>query len=166
MDQRGRVIRCELTTEADTLALGVRLARGLPRSAPRALCVALSGELGAGKTTLARGVLQGLGVTGPVRSPTYTLVEPYPLAQGQVLHLDLYRLEGPEGLEGLAVRDEWQAGTLLLVEWPERAGTALPPPDLHIHLAVPGHEDPGRVALIDAPTALGQEWLSRLQHSG
>ena len=156
------MIRRELPAEADTLALGTDLARSLPGAASRALCVALIGELGAGKTTVARGMLRALGVTGPVRSPTYTLVETYPLAAGQALHLDLYRLDGPGALEGLAVRDEWRAGTLLLVEWPERAGSALPPPDLRIELSV-GAQEAGRVAAIDASTALGQEWLARLE---
>ena len=103
-------------------------------------------------------------------------METYPLARGQVLHLDLYRLDGPEGLEGLAVRDEWRAGTLLLVEWPERAGSALPPPDLRVELSMPpsgagpagagtlgaGTQQPGRMAVLEASTALGQDWLSRI----
>lgn len=106
--------------------------------------VTLQGELGAGKTTLVGGLLEALGHTGPVRSPTYTLIEPYELAQRQCYHLDLYRLTDPMQLEELGVRDLMQPGALLLVEWPERAGAALSSPDLAIQLSYPDRGQTGR----------------------
>ena len=110
-----------LAGEADTLALGAAAARSLP-SAAGLFVVELTGDLGAGKTTFARGLLQALGVTRPVRSPSYGLMELYDVAGRQVLHLDLYRLHDPEELENLGLRDYHQAGSLWLVEWPDRGG--------------------------------------------
>ncbi len=110
-------------------AFGARLGSNLPAR----LVVYLEGELGTGKTTLVRGILRGLGHQGPVRSPTYTLIEPYELARARVYHLDLYRLTDPEELEYLGLRDLSAEQALLLVEWPDRGIGALPPPDLTIH---------------------------------
>ena len=104
--------------------------------------VTLQGNLGGGKTTLCRGLIQGLGHPGKVKSPTYTLVEPYDLPAGKVLHYDLYRLADPTDLEFLGMRDFLDAQTLTLVEWPERAGTHLPPADLALSLSV---QDAGRL---------------------
>ena len=120
----------EVADAAAMAALGVRLASVLGSG-----IVFLEGDLGAGKTTLARGILHGLGHTGSVRSPTYTLVEPYPVTQGMVYHLDLYRLADPEELEWLGLRDMLDPGTLLLIEWPERGAGSLPAPDLVIRIA-------------------------------
>lgn len=99
-----------------------------------AMVVALEGELGAGKTTLVGGLLRAYGIRGPVRSPTYTLIEPYEVAgQGrQVYHLDLYRLVDPQEVEPLGIRDLLTAGSVLLIEWPSRAAGALPAFDLTI----------------------------------
>lgn len=120
--------------------------------------VYLHGDLGAGKSTLARAWLRALGVTGTIRSPTYTLVERYPLpAGGEALHLDLYRIGGAGELEFLALDDA--AGALWLVEWPERGGGALPMADLQIDLAVAGS---GRAAALSGLTPNGQDWLARL----
>jgi len=110
-------------------ALGGRLAAVLDSG-----IIYLEGELGAGKTTLARGILHGLGHQGKVRSPTYTLVEPYPLAQGTIYHLDLYRLADPEELEWLGLRDMLETRALLLIEWPERGAGSLPAPDLVVRI--------------------------------
>ena len=116
-----------LADEAATIAAGAALASAVKG---RAGVIALSGELGAGKTTFVRGLLRALGHEGAVRSPTYTLVEPYEVAGQRVLHLDLYRLAGAADLTALGLRDELDGATLVLVEWPERAAGALPAPDL------------------------------------
>lgn len=92
----------------------------------------LSGELGVGKTTLARGVLRGLGFNGSVKSPTYTLIEPYEFSGIFVYHLDFYRIESPEELEYLGLDDLLADRAIKLVEWPERAGSRLPAPDRHL----------------------------------
>lgn len=122
--------------DADAMtALGKRIAGLLAGSAA---CIALEGQLGAGKTTLARGMLRGLGYTGVVRSPTYTLMEEYPLARQRVVHLDLYRLADPGELEYLGLRDRLAEAPLILVEWGERARGELPPWDLILRLDYQG----------------------------
>lgn len=122
--------------------------------------VHLHGDLGAGKSTLARAWLRALGVTGTIRSPTYTLVERYPLpGGGEALHLDLYRIGGAGELEFLALDDA--AGALWLVEWPQHGGGALPAADLRIDLAVAGT---GRAAALAGLTPDGREWLVRLSN--
>lgn len=115
-------------------ALGLELARRL--APPRV--VTLSGPLGAGKTELVRACLHGLGHDGPVRSPTYTLVESYPLATCTVHHLDLYRLGDPEELELIGIRDLATADAVWLIEWPDRGGDRLPPVDWAIAIAYAG----------------------------
>jgi tRNA threonylcarbamoyladenosine biosynthesis protein TsaE len=135
-----------------------RLARALARTAPRPAVVLLQGDLGAGKSTLARGWLRALGVSGAIRSPTYTLVERYPLAAGgEALHLDLYRIGDGAELEFLGLDDV--DGALWLVEWPERGGDALPPPDLRIALAIEGE---GRRCELMPLSPAGRSWLMRL----
>lgn len=115
-----------------TEALGARLASVLPTPA----VVWLQGDLGAGKTTLVRGLLQALGHNGAVKSPTYTLVEPYELGGRRILHCDLYRLADPEELEFLGLRDELDEHGWWLIEWPERGRGWLPEATLTIELAV------------------------------
>ena len=134
------------------------LAAALAASQPGRAVVFLRGELGAGKSTLARAWLRALGVEGAIRSPTYTLVEHYPLAGGgKALHLDLYRIGDAGELEFLALDDA--EASLWLVEWPERAAAALPVPDLEIGLALEGD---GRSAALRAGTQAGASWLVRL----
>lgn len=136
-----------------TEALGQALARTRPASA----VVHLQGDLGAGKSTLARALLRTLGVAGAIRSPTYTLVERYPVEGGEVWHLDLYRIGDAGELEFLGL-DEG-AAVLWLVEWPERGAAALPAADLHVALAV---DADGRSALLTGTTPVGEQWLDRL----
>lgn len=150
--------RISLPDEAATLALGERLATTQPARA----VVFLRGDLGAGKSTLARAWLRALGVQGAIRSPTYTLVEHYPLAGGgKALHLDLYRIGAAGELEFLALDDA--EASLWLVEWPERGAAALPVADLEITLALDG---PGRTAGLTAGSPAGVDWLLRLGLDG
>lgn len=151
-------MRLQLDNPEATEALGALLAAHQPVPA----VVFLHGDLGAGKSTLARAWLRALGVTGAIRSPTYTLVEHYPLPGGGLaMHLDLYRIGAAGELEFLALDDA--DATLWLVEWPERGGEALPVPDLEIGLAISGA---GRSAELVAMTPAGQAWLTRLAQKG
>ena len=146
----------QLLVDADaTEALGAQLAQAVSPG-----IIYLNGDLGAGKTTLARGLLRALGHSGKVRSPTYTLVEPYTLAACQVYHLDLYRLADAEELEWLGLRDMLADPALLLVEWPERGSGYLPAADLAINLEFSGD---GRVASLVATSPAGQHWLEQLE---
>jgi tRNA threonylcarbamoyladenosine biosynthesis protein TsaE len=128
----GDAVVRDLADEAATLAFGAELARACPA---RAL-IFLSGDLGAGKTTLARGFLHALGHVGKVKSPTYTLVEPYRVDGRALYHLDLYRVADPAELEYLGLREMLGEDALVLIEWPERGGDWLPEPDLRVRLAV------------------------------
>lgn len=106
--------------------------------------VVLEGELGAGKTTLVGGILRAYGITGPVRSPTYTLIEPYETARRRLYHLDLYRLNDPAEVEPLGIRELLSGSAVLLIEWPSRAAGALPAADLRIDISYPaatGHSE-------------------------
>ena len=142
-----------LADSGATEALGHALARTRPQPA----VVHLQGDLGAGKSTLARALLRALGVTGAIRSPTYTLVERYPVEGGEAWHLDLYRIGDAGELEFLGL-DEGTA-VLWLVEWPERGGAALPQADLQVLLDVEGE---GRSARLVASSEVGEQWLFRL----
>lgn len=146
-----------------TCILGGRLARALcdaTSAGSPPMLVTLSGDLGAGKTTLVGGLLRALGHEGPVRSPTYTLVEPYRLAGRDVHHCDLYRLRHPDELEDLGLRDLRVPGSILLVEWPERAAGALGEQDVTVQLRYAGDE--AREVEFQAHTAAGAAILGRL----
>ena len=121
--------------------------------------VYLTGELGAGKTTFARGFLEALGVAGAVRSPTYTLLEFHEVPGLTVLHIDLYRLRDAAELESLGLRDWARPGCLWLIEWPERGEQRLPPPDLTLTFTVgaPAHD-----IEVLARSPRGEAWLARL----
>ncbi|HEU4780164.1 MAG TPA: tRNA (adenosine(37)-N6)-threonylcarbamoyltransferase complex ATPase subunit type 1 TsaE [Steroidobacteraceae bacterium] len=125
----------------ETEALGARLL-GKPAARDSACQVVfLRGELGSGKSTFARGVLRALGVQGPIKSPSYTLLETYELAAVTAIHLDLYRLQDPEELEHLGLSDYHRAGYLWLVEWPERGEGRLPAADrlFQFSIGLDGH---------------------------
>lgn len=130
-----------------------RLGAALARACPRPLVVFLEGDLGAGKTTLARGFLRALGHSGAVRSPTFTLLEPYDFPAGPVFHLDLYRLADPDELAYLGLRDLLGPAAILLVEWPERGAGELPEPDLRVLIE---HLGAGRRVRLVPLTARGQ----------
>ncbi len=123
-----------LANEFDTLALGASLVSRFPEGG----VIFLQGDLGSGKTTLVRGILNACGYDGAVKSPTYTLVEPYELTGRLIYHFDLYRLGDPEELEYVGGRDYFHAKALCLVEWPEKAAGFLPRADLDIHLSYKG----------------------------
>ena len=145
-----------LPTAQTTAEFGALLAAAAPWPiAPGGLRLYLHGELGSGKTSLAQGLLRALGVQGAIPSPSYTLVEPYDTAHGRVLHVDLYRLQSPRDLEPLGVRDEWLECALLLVEWPEKGGGLLPPPDLQADLRM---AESGRLVQVEAASPAGETW--------
>ena len=153
------VFDLHLASADATEVLGAALARSLPRAVPLGAVLYLQGDLGAGKTTCVRSLLRALGITRPVRSPTYTLVETY-VAQGLTcIHVDLYRLRGEAEAEDLALRDMAGPGCLLLVEWPEKGGAAVPKPDLDLSLDYRGE---GRAAHLAGRTERGDEWLANL----
>ena len=134
--------RVELRDEAATLALGADLVGQFDHGV-----VYLRGELGAGKTTLVRGYLRALGYEGSVKSPTYTLVEPYEIEGFSIAHLDLYRVTDPVELEYIGLEDVLRDVSLTFIEWPERGEGFLPAPDLIIDLEIQGTD---RIAQLDA----------------
>lgn len=141
--------------EAAMLILGARIAEV---SGGRGV-IYLHGDLGAGKTTLSRGIIRGLGHAGAVKSPTFTLVEPYEIDAVRVFHFDLYRLVDPEELEYLGIRDYFEGDALCLVEWPERGAGVLPKADMDITITA---QASGRALHLRAQGERGKTWCAAL----
>lgn len=149
------VVTLHIEGEEAMLALGARLAaltegRGI---------VYLHGDLGAGKTTLSRGIIRSLGHVGAVKSPTFTLVEPYEIGACKVFHFDLYRLADPEELEFMGIRDYFEDAALCLIEWPERGVGVLPKADLDITIAA---QAGARSLSLRPQGARGESWCAAL----
>ncbi len=151
-------INLVLPNSGITEKLGAALAHAMPPLSSGAV-VYLQGELGAGKTSCVRSLLRALGVTAQVRSPTYTLVDTYRVANLDCVHIDLYRVATAAEVEELGLRDMTGAGSLMLIEWPENGGAAVPPADLKLQLLYAGE---GRSASLIASSPTGEEWLLNL----
>lgn len=149
-----------LHDEAGTAALGSALARAILPG----LAIYLHGDLGAGKTALTRALLHAAGHVGNVKSPTYTLSEPYSILLGErivsVIHFDLYRMASPEEFLDAGFREDFNGDNICIVEWPEKAEAVLPPPDLNVWLSVAGQ---GRDVELQALSDLGSLCLDRLK---
>ena len=150
-------ITLELNNEAATLAAGGRFSTLVQPG----LVVYLHGDLGAGKTTFVRGFLRGLGHQGKVKSPTYTLVEPYVVSSYNIYHFDLYRFIDEEEWESVGFRDYFNPSSICFVEWPEKAENLLPTPDIDIYLT-PNNE--GRILQFSAHSDLGRQVLQSNLH--
>jgi tRNA threonylcarbamoyladenosine biosynthesis protein TsaE len=153
------VLKLKLATPAATELLGEALARSLPQAHAAGTVLYLRGDLGAGKTTCVRSLLRALGATGSVRSPTYTLLETYPLSIRTCVHVDLYRVQRPSEVDELGLRDLLDPDHLLLIEWPEKGGAAVPAADLVLLLE---YADEGRLATVSGAGEAGLSWLREL----
>lgn len=148
-----------IVNETDMLALGAKLAQACGDTA----VIFLYGPLGAGKTTFARGFLRGIGYEGKVKSPTYTLVEPYQVARGYVYHFDLYRLRDPLELDFMGIHDYFIPKSICLIEWPEYGEGILPHADVACHIKI---KEDQRVIKLVAQTSIGNHIIERLQDEG
>ena len=148
----------KLPDAAATARLGAALAAGV---APGRV-LHLSGDLGTGKTTLVRGLLRALGITGAVKSPTYTWVEPYTVSRLDLYHFDFYRFNDKTEWLSSGLREYFRPDAFCIVEWPEKLGDLLPPPDLQVNLL---HDGEARQARIDSHSPAGEAWLSSLPRS-
>lgn len=144
-----------LAEEADTLAFGALLATVLPQT----MVIYLVGDLGAGKTTLVRGLLQSMGYNGKVKSPTYTLVEPYAVSRLNLYHFDFYRFNHPDEYLEAGLDEYFAANAICLVEWPSKAAPHLAAPDLEIRLDLVA---PGRLLTATASTETGRQCILRI----
>lgn len=151
----------DLPDEAATIDFGATLAKSIVPN----LTIYLHGDLGAGKTTLVRGLLRGLGYVGRVKSPTYTLVEPYEMldshsAQLNLYHFDLYRFNDEEEWEAAGFREYFNVNSVCLIEWPEKAAQVLPQPDIEINFDIKAD---GRRVQVSAHTARGQQCIQYIK---
>ncbi len=151
MDDRN-IVRLNNLDEAALVSLAQRFGAAIKQGG----LIYLIGDLGAGKTTFARAMIKAFGVAERIKSPTYSLIESYRSATLSIHHLDLYRIADPGELEWLGLADLVTPDALLLVEWPERAGHALPPADLQIRLS---HAGLRRNLVVDTSTAMGKSWM-------
>lgn len=153
-------IEQKLADEAATVAFGGKIAQSISKDgANRGATLYLSGDLGAGKTTLTRGIVTGFGHQGKVKSPTYTLVEPYELAERCVYHFDLYRLASPEELEFMGIRDYFAEDAVCVVEWPQHGEGFLPEADIQVQLS---YCDDGREIVLQSCSPRGEALLKQL----
>ena len=149
------MIKFEIKSEKEMLGLGATLARLLKGEG----VIHLSGGLGAGKTTLCRGILRAMGHSGAVKSPTFTLVEPYQISDSEVYHFDLYRLADPGELEYVGIDEYFGKNKLCLIEWPEKAVGYLPQHDLEITIDVLGEK---RIIEVSSNSQSGEKICTQL----
>lgn len=154
-DDSDAALHAHLADEADTLAMGAKLAPALGSG----LVIYLIGDLGAGKTTLVRGLLRALGHTGSVKSPTYTLIEPYIVSRLNLYHFDFYRFTSPEEYLDAGLEEYFDGSGVCLVEWPDKAAPYVAPPDVEIGLTV---ADNGRDITLRPLTELGRQCAEKL----
>ena len=154
--------RVHTTCGQESLQVGSSIGQALASG-----CVVyLLGKLGAGKTTLSGGILQGLGHFGVVKSPTYSLVEPYQLANETLFHFDLYRLGSAGELEGFGGRDYFDSGAICLIEWPERGAGVIPAPDLVIQLEQGDKTSDHRIITVASASSIGRVICDALKEAG
>jgi len=154
----GRELALKIPNEGKMMALGGEFARAMVPG----MIIYLNGDLGMGKTTFARGFIRALGHSGAVKSPTFTLVEPYEFPEVTVYHFDLYRLGDPEELEYIGMRDYFECGSVCLIEWSERGRGFLPPADLVINIERKGQ---GRMVKLLALSTLGKGLIESVSES-